>query len=111
MSRRILIRLCDRKQLPFEEWPSKERDACWRRDPVIRIESRRNRDAGIDARAGMIKGGQSGPAVVPGHSERSLLIRLVSGGDRARVMPARGKRLTATEVALLGRWIDDSGWK
>src|SRR5881296_3931144 len=60
----------------------------------------------IDSRAGLLNGGQSGPAVVPGHSDPSLLIRLVSGGDRARVMPARGKRLSPAEVDLLRRWID-----
>lgn len=60
----------------------------------------------LDNRDALLKGGQSGPVVVAGHSERSLLIKLVSGGDPSRIMPARGKRLTPAEIALLRGWID-----
>src|SRR5947208_16648049 len=42
----------------------------------------------IDTREGILKGGQTHPAVVPGHSERSLLIRLVPGAVLGKVMPA-----------------------
>ncbi len=51
-------------------------------------------------------GGDSGPAVVSGNSGKSLLIELVSGKDPDRIMPAKGKLLTAEEVELLGAWID-----
>src|SRR5438034_11050205 len=54
----------------------------------------------IDTREGILKGGQTHPAVVPGHSERSLLIRLVSGAVLGKVMPARGPRLTAAQIEV-----------
>src|SRR5213078_3949727 len=60
----------------------------------------------IDSREGILTGGQTHPAVVPGHSERSLLIRLVSGAVLGKVMPARGPRLTAAQIEVLRAWID-----
>ncbi len=60
----------------------------------------------LDSRADVLKGGASGPAVVVGSSGKSLLIQLVSGAQSARVMPARGARLTASEITLLKNWID-----
>src|SRR6266850_1594145 len=32
----------------------------------------------VDARASLLKGGDSGPAIVPGHPEKSLLIKAIS---------------------------------
>lgn len=61
----------------------------------------------LDSRDAMLKGGQSGPAVVPNSSAKSLLIDLVSGHQPNRIMPARGKRLTLQEIQLLARWIDE----
>jgi hypothetical protein len=60
----------------------------------------------LDRREGVLQGGKSGPAVVVGSSERSLLIRLVSGAEPGLVMPARGRRLTADEIGTLRAWID-----
>lgn len=48
----------------------------------------------------LMKGGESGPAVVPGDSA-SNLIQLVESGD----MPKDGDPLPADQVALLKRWI------
>ena len=59
----------------------------------------------IDTREGILKGGQTHPAVVPG-SERSLLIQLVSGAVPGKVMPARGPRLTTAQIDVLRAWID-----
>jgi hypothetical protein len=61
----------------------------------------------LDNRAAMLKGGTSGPALVPGSGAKSLLIDLVSGHQPNRIMPARGKRLTLDEIKLLARWIDE----
>jgi hypothetical protein len=61
--------------------------------------------AGLDLRtaAGLFRGGESGPALVPGSAERSLLFQMI----RKEEMPPRGNpRLTVGEVALLRRWID-----
>ncbi|MBM3795133.1 MAG: DUF1553 domain-containing protein [Acidobacteria bacterium] len=61
----------------------------------------------LDQRASVLKGGESGvPAVEPGRSAASLLVRYVEGTDPKFVMPPQGPRLTAVEVDLLKRWID-----
>jgi mono/diheme cytochrome c family protein len=69
----------------------------------------RGRDKGglqFDTRETLLKGGDSGPAVVVGKSEASLLIQLVSGLDEDEVMPKKGTRLTPTQVGRLRAWID-----
>ncbi len=53
-----------------------------------------------------LKGGSSGAVIIPGHSEESYLIELVSGLDPDNVMPAKGTRLTTNEVGMLRAWID-----
>ena len=60
----------------------------------------------LDTRDTLLKGGDSGPAVLKGKSEDSLLIELVSGVDPDNIMPKKGSRLTAEQVGLLRAWID-----
>jgi hypothetical protein len=66
----------------------------------------------IDGRDALLKGGASGEAaIVPGHSETSLLIDYVSGNVPDSEMPPRAQRkrfpaLRTDEVALLRTWID-----
>src|SRR6185503_628651 len=50
--------------------------------------------------------GDTRPAVVPGQSGESFLIDLVSGLEPDMVMPKKGSRLTADQIALLRAWID-----
>ena len=63
----------------------------------------------LDSLATMVKGGESGPALVPGHSARSEMVRrifLPEGHEEA--MPPRGRRpLTALEAELIRWWIDE----
>jgi mono/diheme cytochrome c family protein len=59
----------------------------------------------LDTRADMLRGGVSGPAIIPGSSRRSLLIQRVSG-FRAPVMPASGDHLNNRELDTLRDWID-----
>ena len=59
----------------------------------------------LTTRARLLEGGDTGPAVEPGASGDSLLIRLVAGPDAK--MPKQGAKLTADEAAALRRWIDD----
>ena len=48
----------------------------------------------LDRRADALKGGGSGvPAIVPGQSSQSLLIKYVSGLDKDVIMPPAGARL------------------
>jgi cytochrome c553 len=57
----------------------------------------------LDSRQAMLTGGDSGPAIVPGHPEASLLIKAIHYGDEPR-MPPKGK-LSADAIAALTRWI------
>jgi hypothetical protein len=69
----------------------------------------RGRDKGdfnLDSLHNLIKGGESGPSIVPGASAESILIELVAAVDPEYVMPQKGKRLTAEQVGLLRAWID-----
>ena len=58
----------------------------------------------LDSRSGWAKGGQSGPAVVPGKPDKSLLISAVRHEDLE--MPPQGK-LPEKLVGQLVRWIAD----
>ncbi len=61
----------------------------------------------LDRRADALKGGGSGvPAIVPGSSAQSLLIKYVSGQDKDVVMPPAGARLKPAEIEMLRAWID-----
>ena len=60
----------------------------------------------LDTRAGLLKGGDGGPAVRVGESAESRLIHLVAGRDEARVMPMGGERLTRRQIGLLRAWLD-----
>ena len=63
----------------------------------------------LDRKADALHGGGSGvPAIVPGKSGQSLLIRYVSGVDEKLVMPPQGPRLTPEQVAMLRAWIDEA---
>src|SRR5579862_369138 len=58
----------------------------------------------------MLKGGESGPALVKGDSAKSLLYQVVAGKDEL-VMPPKKNKIGATplapkDVELLKRWID-----
>ncbi|PYV19692.1 MAG: hypothetical protein DMG07_01345 [Acidobacteria bacterium] len=52
----------------------------------------------------LLKGGAHGPAIVPGRSAESRLIRRVTGEEQPK-MPLEGE-LKAAEIALLRAWID-----
>ncbi len=58
----------------------------------------------LDSRSGILTGGDTGPAVVPGHPENSLLLRAVRHQDSALQMPPTGK-LPEREIAVLEAWI------
>ena len=52
----------------------------------------------------VLKGGRNGPAILPGHSTDSLLIRRVT--TTTSRMPASGAPLTTEEIAILKGWSD-----
>ncbi|HEU0005648.1 MAG TPA: DUF1549 domain-containing protein [Terriglobia bacterium] len=56
-------------------------------------------------RAGMLKGGKNGPAIVAGSSQKSLLVQHLTG-EKKPVMPMGQDPLPAAEIAVLKSWID-----
>jgi cytochrome c553 len=58
----------------------------------------------LDSRAGVLQGGDSGPVVVPGKPEESLLITALSHTDPALAMPPK-KRLPETVLADFTEWV------
>lgn len=64
----------------------------------------------VDALAALTEGGDSGePAIVPGHPDKSLLIRVVrhEGGDEFGDMPPKEDKLPDAVIADLERWVRD----
>jgi hypothetical protein len=61
----------------------------------------------VDTRAALLKGGDSGPAVVIGDSRRSILMRAVLYDDLKVAMPPAdaGGKLKNEEIAVLDQWI------
>jgi hypothetical protein len=58
----------------------------------------------LDSREAILKGGASGPAVVPREPDKSLLIQAIRYGKEDLQMPRSGK-LPAQEIALLEEWV------
>ena len=54
-----------------------------------------------------VAGGDHGPAIVPGSAETSAMIRRLTG-DAAPAMPLDREPLTAAEIDVLRRWIDEA---
>lgn len=59
----------------------------------------------VDDRNGLLMGGDTGPAVVPGDPEKSLLLQRVQHDTPKRRMPKEGDLLTEAEIADLTTWI------
>src|SRR5690242_6187568 len=55
----------------------------------------------LDLAAGIHKGGNGGPAVVPGKSADSRLVHAVTGTHDMKAMPPKGPRLSEREITLL----------
>jgi mono/diheme cytochrome c family protein len=60
----------------------------------------------LDLRASALKGGNTGPAIVPGDSENSILVRRLLGLDGEEQMPKDADPLPAAQIALIRTWID-----
>ncbi|HEY3789719.1 MAG TPA: PSD1 and planctomycete cytochrome C domain-containing protein, partial [Urbifossiella sp.] len=58
----------------------------------------------LDSREAILKGGDSGPAVVPGKPEKSLLISAVHATKDELKMPPKGQLMPA-QIAALETWI------
>jgi cytochrome c553 len=59
----------------------------------------------LEYRETVLKGGENGPALVPGNPETSLLIKAVRYTDTDLQMPPRGKKLSDDQIADLVAWV------
>ena len=59
----------------------------------------------LDSRDGVLKGGDTGPAVVPGNLEKSLLIKAVRYADKDFAMPPADKKLPENVIRDLEQWV------
>jgi hypothetical protein len=71
----------------------------------------RRKEGGLDLRtaAGMLKGGKSGPAVVPGNPKESLILKKILARDMPppkELIRAGVRPMEAPEIALLTKWIE-----
>ncbi len=66
-------------------------------------------DLRLDTAAAVLRGGNSGPAVVAKKSQESLLIDALTKAENSSAMPPpeEGKKLTSAELAILKQWIDE----
>lgn len=51
------------------------------------------------------KGGDSGPAIVPGKPNLSLLLERIASKDDSERMPPEGKPLTAKQIEIFRKWV------
>ncbi len=60
----------------------------------------------MDSKEGLLKGGDSGPAVVPGNPKKSLMIEAIQYHNKDLAMPPKEEdRLTEAQVADLVAWV------
>ncbi len=64
------------------------------------------RESNLDVQSigALLRGGSSGPVIVPGEPEQSILMDVLSHGD---MPPAGDERVSAEELAVIRRWIAD----
>ena len=70
---------------------------------------RQEADLDVRTRAALLRGGKSGPAIVPGRAEDSLLIKRLRAQEmppRKRLKPVSVKPALPREIETLARWID-----
>jgi len=58
-----------------------------------------------DTREAVLAGGNSGPAIVPGNPEKSLLIEAIRYKSEDLQMPPKGEKLTDQQIADLTEWV------
>ncbi|MGB1817565.1 MAG: c-type cytochrome domain-containing protein, partial [Rubripirellula sp.] len=75
---------------------------CWACHGPLKQESGLRLDAGRL----MKTGGDSGPVVVPGNSQQSLLLQRVTSTDELDRMPPEGEPLTEKQIEILKQWVE-----
>ena len=67
-------------------------------------ETKQKANLRLDSREALLKGGETGPAAVPGNPGESLLIEAIKYGDALQMPPK--SRLPEKDVAALTRWVE-----
>ena len=65
-------------------------------------------DLRLDSHDGVLKGGNTGPAVVPGRADESLVLRAVLHEDDLQMPP--DEQLAKHEIDALARWIENGAF-
>jgi|HubBroStandDraft_6_1064221.scaffolds.fasta_scaffold10288_2 mono/diheme cytochrome c family protein len=70
----------------------------------VRCHGENRQESGLDLRSreSILKGGESGPALIPGQSDESLVFKRVRAGE---MPPRNAGRLLPEEIATLQQWI------
>lgn len=64
----------------------------------------------MTSRNGLLKGGKTGPAVVPGNINESLLVQTIEHTHEKLKMPMGGSKIPDAEIAVLKQWIKDGAF-
>ncbi len=59
----------------------------------------------VDSREGLLRGGETGPAIVPGDPEKSALLKAVQHAEGFPRMPRGRAKLAAADIEALAEWI------
>lgn len=62
-------------------------------------------DLSVQFREALLKGGNTGPAIVPGKPEESLLIKAIRQDDPDLAMPPKGEKLSESEINDFVTWV------
>jgi mono/diheme cytochrome c family protein len=60
----------------------------------------------LDVKSLALRGGQSGPVIVPGKAAKSLLLQRIAATDDTERMPPTGERLSSEQIRLIKAWIE-----
>ncbi len=59
----------------------------------------------VDSKEALLKGGDTGPSIVPGDPDKSLFIKAIRYTDADLRMPPSNKKLSTQEIADLEQWV------
>jgi hypothetical protein len=69
-------------------------------------ESDKEGDLSVETFAALMRGGESGPSIVPGKAAESFLVRTVTKEEKPFMPPKKEPQPSAEEVAILKAWVD-----
>ena len=61
----------------------------------------------VDSREALLRGGETGPALVPGDPEKSALLKVVQHAEGFPRMPRGRAKLPAADIEAIAQWIRD----